>query len=96
MKKSNLLVQKLIVALLVLSIVSCGKNGVTAIDTQKCEAKAKAVADATTLYTSSPTQANCQALKNVLQNYVNEGGGCGVSASDLTAARSMIENLTCP
>ncbi len=96
MKKSNLFVQKLIMALLVLSIVSCGKNGVTGIDSNKCEAKAKAVADATTLYTSSPTKANCEALKNVMQDYVNEGGGCGVSATDLSAARKMIETLTCP
>ena len=95
MKKSNMLVQKLIVALLVLSIVSCGKNGVTGVDTQKCEAKAKSVADATTLYTSNPTKTNCEALKNVLQDYVNEGGGCGVSASDLSSARAMIDNLTC-
>jgi len=96
MKKSNMLVQKLMVILFTLSVVGCGKNGVTGIDSQKCEAKAKAVADATTLYTSSPTKANCEALKNVLQEYVNEGGGCGVSATDLSAARNMIETLTCP
>ena len=95
MKKSNFLVQKLMVAIIVLSIVGCGKNGVTGIDTQKCEAKAKAVADATTLYTSSPTKANCEALKNVLQDYVNEGTGCGVAATDLSAARQLIETLTC-
>ena len=95
MKKSNMLVQKLMVILFILSVVGCGKNGVTGIDSQKCEAKAKAVADATTLYTSSPTKANCEALKNVLQDYVNEGGGCGVAANDLSAARAMIENLTC-
>jgi len=95
MKKSNFLVQKLMVAIIVLSMVGCGKNGVTGIDTQKCEAKAKAVADATTLYTSSPTKANCEALKNVLQDYVNEGTGCGVAAPDLSAARQLIETLTC-
>ena len=95
MKKSNFLVQKLIIALLVLSIVSCGKNGVVGVDTQKCEAKAKAVSDATTRYTSAPTKANCEALKNVLQEYVNDGGGCGVSDADVNAARNLIETLTC-
>jgi hypothetical protein len=95
MKKSNVLVQKLMVVIFILSLVGCGKNGVNDIDSQKCEAKAKALADATTLYTSSPTEANCIALKNVLQGYVNEGPGCGVSESDLTAARTLIETLTC-
>jgi len=95
MKKSNLFVQKLIAALIVLSIVSCGKNGVTAVDNHKCEAKAKAVADATALYTSNPTKANCESFKKALQDYVNDGGGCGVTATDLSAARQMIETLTC-
>lgn len=95
MKKSNLFVQKLMVCIIVLSLVGCGKNGVTAIDSHKCEAKAKAVADATALYTSSPTKANCEAFKNALQDYVNEGGGCGVTATDLSAARATIDNLTC-
>ena len=95
MKKSNLFLKKLIVALIVLSIVSCGKNGVTGIDSSKCESKAKALADATTLYTSSPTKPNCEALKKVLQDYVNDGSSCGVSSTDLSAARTMIENLTC-
>jgi len=83
------------VTLFVLTVIGCGKNGVTGLDTRNCEAKAKKVADATTLYTSSPTKANCEAFKNALQDYVNEGGGCGVSATDLSAARQMIENLTC-
>ena len=96
MKKSNLFVQKLMVCLIVLSLVGCGKNGVTAVDNHKCEAKAKAVADATALYTSSPTKTNCEAFKKALQDYVNEGGGCGVSATDLSTARNMIETLTCP
>jgi len=95
MKKSNLFVQTLMVTLFVLSVIGCGKNGVTGIDSHKCEAEAKAVADATTLYTSSPTKANCEAFKKALQDYVNQGGGCGVSATDLDAARKMIESLTC-
>ena len=95
MKKSNVFVQKLIATLIVLSIISCGKNGVTGVDTHKCEAKAKAVSDATTLYTSSPTKTNCEAFKKALQDYVNEGGGCGVSTIDLDNARKSIEALTC-
>jgi len=95
MKKSNMLVQKLMVILFTLSVVGCGKNGVTGIDTQKCEAKAKALADATTIYTSSPTKTNCEAYKKLLQEFVNEGVGCGVSDADMSAARLLIEALTC-
>jgi len=95
MKKSNLFVKKLMVVLIVLSLVGCGKNGVTGIDTQKCEAKAKALADATTLYTSTPTKANCEAYKKLLQEFVNEGVGCGVSDADMSAARLLIEALSC-
>ena len=95
MKKSNMLVQKLMVVLFVLLVAGCGKNGVTGIDSKKCEAKAKAMSDAITLYTSSPTESNCKALKNVLQDYVNGGVGCGVSDGDLSAARELIETLTC-
>lgn len=95
MKKVNVIVQKMVIALIVLSVVCCGKKGITGINTQQCEARAKAVTDAITAYAASPSKTTCEAYKKALQDYVNDGVGCAFGAGDLTSARQAIESLTC-
>ena len=95
MEKRNLFTSSLFLIVIVLSLTGCGKKGVIGVDTKKCEARAKTLTDALTAYASSQTIENCRAYKAALQDYVNEGTGCGFGTADVTAARQAIEALTC-